>query len=89
MVELGITVLPRDSCLEVSMRQVKVLLVEAHVTTVEVVVCIGVVVVNCGLVLFEGSRVVSLVVQGQPKILVIEGEVLEGAVLLDLQLLDL
>ena len=89
VVELGITVFPCDSRLKVSMCQFKVLLVEAHVTTVEVVVCISVVVANCCLVLLEGSRIVTLVVQGQSQILVIEGEVLEGAVLLDLQLFDL
>ena len=41
------------------------------------------------LVLLEGSPVLSLVVQGQSKVLVIEGEVLKGAILLDLQLFDL
>ena len=71
------------------MRQLKVLFVEAHITTVEVVVCISVVVANGCLVLVEGSPVLSLVVQGQSKVLVIEGEVLEGAILLDLQLFDL
>ena len=89
MIEFGITVFSSDSCLEVSMRQFKVLLVEAHVTSVEVVVCIGIVVADGCLVLLEGSPVLSLVVQGQSKVLVIEGEVLEGAILLDLQLFDL
>lgn len=89
VVEFGITVFSSDSCLEVSMRQFKVLLVEAHVTSVEVVVCISVVVADSCLVLLEGSPVLSLVVQGQSEVLVIEGEVLEGAVLLDLQLFDL
>ena len=89
VIEFGITVFSSDSCLEVSMRQFKVLLVEAHVTSVEVIVCIGVVVADCCLVLLEGSPVLSLVVQGQSKVLVIEGEVLEGAILLDLQLFDL
>ena len=89
VVELGVTVFPCDSCLEVSMRQFKVLFVEAHVTSVEVVVCISVVVADSRLVLLEGSPVLSLVVQGQSKVLVIEGEVLKGAILLDLQLFDL
>ena len=44
---------------------------------------------NGCLVLLEGSPVLSLVVQSQSKVLVIEGEVLKGTVLLDLQLFDL
>ena len=77
VVELSISVFPCDSCLKVSMRQLKVLFVEAHITTIEVVVRISVVVANGCLVLLEGSPVLSLVVQGQSKVLVVEGKVLE------------
>ena len=73
MIELRVAVFPLDSALEVVMCCFKVLLVEVHVTPIKVVVCIRVVQLDCPLVLFKGSSIVTLVVQGQTKILMIEG----------------
>ena len=87
VVELGIAVFSVNSCLEIFMSHDEVLFIKSNVTTVEIVVRVGVVVINGLLVLDEGAIHFTLMVESQTQVLVVEGKILQRAVLLNLVLL--
>ena len=81
MIEFGISVLSLYGTLEIFVSHLEVLFIEAYVTSVEVVVRINIIIFYSFLVFFESSRHVTLVIESQTQILVIEREIFPGSLL--------
>ena len=65
VIELGISILSLDGSLEILMRRIEILFIQAYVTPVEVVVCTSVIISNGKFIFLKSSLHVTLMVEGQ------------------------